>query len=539
MFSVMRCRYLLHCSNKTGSFHVQILHPKSVTIIRSLSNEPLSHGPITSHVQGQMDRGIIRHDAEQLDLAHRLDRLRQDLIQSDASVIPASKLSVDLFADAKPKGIVEKAQRMAQQTLFQLRYPSSRRSTPKGIYIHGSVGVGKSFLMDLFVDTMQPPPSPENTANNNALLHNRPVRRIHFHEFMLDVHDRIHRFKQQYPKQDPIPSVALSLAQEARLLCLDEFQVTDIADAAILKRLFSMLWRNTTTTNNNSSIGMVLVATSNRAPDSLYEGGLNRTMFVPFIRTLKDNMDVVEMSGRRDYRREKPIPGNGGLGTDESYFWPADSAPTRQSLDQIFVQAGGIEETNTKLPVRMGRHVHVPRSNDNCAWFDFDDLCDRPLGAADYLSVCERYKVLIVDNVPQLDASRFNEARRFVTLIDAIYESKTRLILASQKVPLYDLFVGFDATVESNDGDEEIAVAGIAEKEDSEQEQMFVKGEGGSSSSAATTMIRSKEGEIVEWSATGRIGVSLAQLSAVRDVSFSFQRAESRLVEMNNGTWGR
>lgn len=538
MSPAMRCRSLLHCS-KTGiptSFHVRFTHrhPKAATGIRSLSTEPILHGPITLYIQDRIDRGTIRHDPEQLDLAYRLDRLRQDLIQSDASVIPASKLSVDLFVDAKPKGICDQAQRIAQQTFFQLQYYSAQRNTPKGVYIHGSVGVGKSFLMDLFVDTMQQPSIENNTNDtNHSPLRNRPVRRIHFHEFMLDVHDRIHRFKQQYPREDPIPSVALSIAQEARLLCLDEFQVTDIADAAILKRLLSMLWRNH---NHKSSIGMVLVATSNRAPDSLYEGGLNRTMFVPFIRTLKDNMDVVEMSGRRDYRREKP---DVAMDTDESYFWSADSASTRQSLDHIFVQAGGTEQNNTKLPVRMGRHVRVPRSNDSCAWFDFGDLCDRPLGAADYLSICERYKVLIVDNVPQLDASRFNEARRFVTLIDAIYESKTRLILASQQVPLHDLFVGFDATVESNDGDEEIAVADITEKVHDEQEQMFVKGEGGSSSSAATTMIRSKEGEIVEWSATGRIGVSLAQLSAVRDVSFSFQRAESRLVEMNNGTWGR
>lgn len=538
MSPAMRCRSLLHCS-KTGIptfFHVRFMHrhPKAPTVIRSSSTEPILHGPITSYIQDRIDRGAIRHDPEQLDLAYRLDRLRQDLIQSDASVIPASKLSVDLFVDAKPKGIWNQAQRIAQQTFFQLQYYSAQRNTPKGVYIHGSVGVGKSFLMDLFVDTIQQSSTENNTNDtNHSPLRNRPVRRIHFHEFMLDVHDRIHRFKQQYPREDPIPSVALSIAQEARLLCLDEFQVTDIADAAILKRLLSMLWRNH---NHKSSIGMVLVATSNRAPDSLYEGGLNRTMFVPFIRTLKDNMDVVEMSGRRDYRREKP---DVAMDTDESYFWPADSASTRQSLGQIFVQAGGTEQNNTKLPVRMGRYVRVPRSNDNCAWFDFDDLCDRPLGAADYLSICERYKVLIVDNVPQLDVSRFNEARRFVTLIDAIYESKTRLILASQQVPLHDLFVGFDATVESNDGDEEIAVADIPEKVHDEREQMFVKGEGGSSSSAATTMIRSKEGEIVEWSATGRIGVSLAQLSAVRDVSFSFQRAESRLVEMNNGTWGR
>jgi peroxisome-assembly ATPase len=209
------------------------------------------------------------------------------------------------------------------------------------------------------------------------------------------------------------------------------------------------------------------------------------------------------------------------------------------------------------LPVRMGRFVHVPKSNQNCAWFEFEDLCHRPLGAADYLSICERYKTLIVDHVPQLDGTKFNEARRFVTLIDAVYESKTRLILASNHVPLDELFVGFDATVESNDGDEETAVDGIVGAPPdrttppkttttttaADQHEIFVKGEGGSSSSSSTTMIRSHDdtggAAVIEWSATGRIGVSLAQLSAVKDVSFSFQRAESRLAEINNGRWGQ
>jgi len=193
----------------------------------------------------------------------------------------------------------------------------------------------------------------------------------------------------------------------------------------------------------------------------------------------------------------------------------------------------------------MGRHVTVPRSNDTCAWFDFEDLCHRPLGAADYLAICERYPVLIINRVPQLNASLFNEARRFVTLIDAVYESKTRLVLAAN-VPLKDLLVDFEATVATHDGDEEIAGEAIQSKPvnkknkteggdpaENIEEGIFVKGEGGSSSSAATTMVQTKEGE-VEWSATGRIGVSLAQLSAVKEVSFSFQRAESRLFEMSN-----
>jgi protein AFG1 len=467
-----------------------------------------------------------------------LDDLLKSLCATDQKVLSYANLSVDLFSDAPKKGIYKKTQAFLEKSCFQW----TRSKSPRGIYIHGSVGVGKSFLMDLFFDTIS-----SRRVGGGAHSERIKVRRAHFHEFMLDIHDRIHQFKQMHPKSDPLPAVALSLSQEARLLCLDEFQVTDIADAMILKRLFSMLWMDHMV-GGTSSVGMVVVTTSNRAPDVLYEGGLNRSLFLPFIHTLKNHMDIFEMNGDKDYRREQQHNYNNINNDDgwngreqdrQSYFWPADHVQTRQALERIFARGGGGDtpQSGTTLAVRMKRTVKIPRANDTCAWIDFQDLCNQPLGAADYLAICNRYPVLIVDNVPQLNESRFNQARRFVTLIDTLYESKTRLVLASQ-VPLDQLLVDFDVTVDEthNDGDEEIAAEGIEHK--NLEEDMFVKGEGGSSSSAATTMIRTKDGE-VEWSATGRIGVSLAQLSAVRDVSFSFQRAESRLVEMNNDGWGR
>ncbi|CAB9522578.1 AFG1-like ATPase [Seminavis robusta] len=495
--------------------------------------------PITSFVKKQMEQGKLRQDREQLDLARKLDDLRTAVAKTDSRVIPDHQLVVDMFWDAKPKGLLARAQKLIQSQIWFSR----TRESPKGVYIHGSVGVGKSFLMDLLASELL-----RDNHEKRTCCQRRKIRRSHFHEFMLDVHDRIHKHKQIRPKEDPLPSVALSLAKEARILCLDEFQVTDIADAMILQRLFGMLWMESNNWNffERRDIGMVVVATSNRAPEALYEGGLNRALFLPFIETLKRHMDVVEMHGSNDYRRDNN--NHQSNDTQQSFFWPATSSETRQALQDVFAAAADshdgivrVHDEDITLPVRMGRHVRVPKSNNACAWFDFEDLCGAPLGAADYLAICERFPVLIVDHVPQLNASRFNEARRFVTLVDAIYESRTRLILAAQ-VPLEDLLLHFDATVESNDGDEEIAVAGVGQNATStvEEEQiMFVKGQGGSSSSASTTYLRSKEGEMVEWSATGRIGVSLAQLSAVRDVSFSFLRAESRLVEMNNGRWGR
>ena len=221
------------------------------------------------------------------------------------------------------------------------------------------------------------------------------------------------------------------------------------------------------------------------------------------------------------------------------------------------------------VPVMMGRKLEVLRANKTCGWFNFKELCHQPLGAADYIAISQRFPVVIIDSVPQLGASYYNEARRFVTMIDAMYEANCRLVIAST-VPLDSLFVSFEATVETKDGDEEIAVmeqtsnidVGNDEQEQKHtstaikkntgiptikenaianqqgDEESWVSGEGGSSSSGATTMIRTKDGDM-EWSATGRIGVSLAQLSAVKDVVFSFKRAESRLMEMSGTDWGR
>ena len=281
----------------------------------------------------------------------------------------------------------------------------------------------------------------------------------------------------------------------------------------ILKRLFLLLldWN------------VVVVATSNRAPDALYKGGINRSLFLPFIDMLKHTFDIISMEGSpKDYRLETRADG-------QSYFWSnkgvhgdnSSNNNTQAQLEEIFGGTASGTEAEV-IQVRFGRTVQVARLNDRCAWFDFSELCYQPLGAADYISLCDRFPVLIMDSVPQLDANHLNEARRFVTLIDACYESRTRLVLAAQ-VPLDELFVDFEAQVESSDGDEEL----------------FVSEKGGNSSSFATTMIRTKEGEHLEWSATGLIGVSLAQLSAANDLAFSFRRAASRLVEMGGKEWGR
>jgi protein AFG1 len=556
-------------------------------------------GPVTAAYQRLVEEGTIRRDEEQVALASRLDALHRSLQDTDSQVPPSEQLVVrpepfSLQSSIRHRQTNRRRRKNdprqpppvppLSQITMQLFYTFSNiilgqlnkfflqpKPPPRGLYIYGSVGVGKSRLMDLFYET-----ATFNTQQQQQ-RRRRGRRRAHFHEFMLDVHDRIHHFKQRHPQQDPIPPVALSLAQDARILCFDEFQVTDIADAMILRRLFGILFEQ---------YGVVVVATSNRAPEDLYQGGLNRHLFLPFIDVLQTHCEVFGMTGQHDYRRDNEYSNMSttakSRNQQQSYFCPhhdnnddddhgigsgttttsiakqQEQEQHQQALNEIF-QLGksqgnnqnnefnssnddtSLDWTSEAVPVRMGRTVQVPRSNETCAWFDFRSLCHQPLGAADYLALCERYSTIIVDDVPQLGAAHFNEARRFVTLVDAVYENRetTRLVLAAQ-VPLDQLFVEFDTTVETSDGDEEIAQEegkDVDEQQQQEDDTMWVKGEGGSSSSSSTTMIRTKEGGEMEWSATGRVGVSLAQLSAVRDVAFSFRRAESRLVEMmNDGT---
>jgi predicted ATPase len=385
------------------------------------------------------------------------------------------------------------------------------------MYIHGPVGVGKSFLMDLFFASVN---VPDNSSRGNNGSHSYThkqakitKRRVHFHEFMLEVHHRIFVYKQKHPRDDAIPIIAQQLAQEAQLLCFDEFQVTDIADAMILKQLVLLLldWN------------VVVVATSNRSPEALYEGGINRSLFLPFIDILNQTFDIISMEDSSvDYRLET-------RGGGQSYFWSNSDIHGDNNINNnmqaqlVEVFGGTASGTEAEIiPVLFGRTVKVARLNERCAWFDFSELCYQPLGAADYISLCCRFPVIIIERVPQLDANHLNEARRFVTLIDACYEARTRLVLAAQ-VPLDELFVDFEAQVESSDGDGEL----------------IVNEKGGNSSSFATTMIRTKAGEYYEWSATGRIGVSLAQFSSANDLAFSFRRAASRLVEMGGKEWGR
>jgi cell division protein ZapE len=283
---------------------------------------------------------------------------------------------------------------------------------PRGHYIHGSVGRGKTMLMDLFFDA--------------AGVERK--RRAHFHAFMADAHARLHRWRQARKKglvagDDPIAPVAEDLAAEASLLCFDEFAVNDIADAMILGRLFAALF----------ALGVVVVATSNVAPKDLYKDGLNRALFLPFVALITERLDAFELDARTDYRLEK-------LARAPVYYTPAD-LKADAALDAAFLTLTGHEKGEPAQIEILGRRLDVPQAIDGVARFDFDELCRRPLGAADYLALAERFHTLLVDRIPALNSGERNEARRFTTLVDTIYDMAVKLIASAAAEP-QALFAG-------------------------------------------------------------------------------------------------
>ncbi|MGP0061714.1 MAG: cell division protein ZapE [Beijerinckiaceae bacterium] len=282
----------------------------------------------------------------------------------------------------------------------------------RGLYLWGSVGRGKTMLMDLFH---------EETRITRK-------RRVHFHAFMADVHARIFSFRQQLKKglvkgDDPIAPIAEAIANESWLICFDEFNVTDIADAMILGRLFNALFKR----------GVVIVATSNVAPKYLYENGLNRALFLPFIDLIEERMDVVRLDARTDFRLEK-------LSGASVYHVPAD-AKAESALTRAFMRLTGAETARGHEVSVLGRKIFVPQAKGGVARFRFSDLCEEPLGALDYLVIAENFHTIVLDDIPVIAADQRNEAKRFIMLIDTLYDQHVKLIASAAAEPP-ELYLG-------------------------------------------------------------------------------------------------
>jgi cell division protein ZapE len=295
---------------------------------------------------------------------------------------------------------------------------SQDSDTVKGVYVFGEVGRGKTMLMDLFFEAS-------------------PVvrkRRAHFHEFMADVHERVRAFRQmlkdgEIEGDDAIRLAAAEIAEESWLLCFDEFHVTDIADAMILGRLFARLFE----------LGVVVVATSNVAPSDLYKDGLNRALFLPFIAMIERHMEVVPLKARTDFRLEK-------LAGQKVWYVPADDAATA-ALDEAWRRlVGSTSGMPQELSVK-GRRLRVPRAAMGVARFFFHDLCEQPLAAADYLRVAHEFHTLIIDRIPIMGFDERNAAKRFIILIDTLYDHSVKLVASAAAEPdaLYQASDGFEA----------------------------------------------------------------------------------------------
>jgi cell division protein ZapE len=316
----------------------------------------------TSAYDLALAEGRLKPDAAQREVWHHLEALRSQLETS-------------------------------QKTMWQ-RFTRTKMVAPRGLYIHGEVGRGKTMLMDLFF----------------ASVHSTPKSRVHFHAFMQD----IHRQRAALKGGDVINHIADNIAKHARLLCLDEMQVTDIADAMIIGRLFEAL----------KMYGVCFVTTANLPPEELYKDGLNRQLFLPFITKLRDSLDVVSLDSSHDYRL-------GRVKSHETFIVP----PSPAKLDAIW---NTLTDKVAGSPVELdmlGRKLHVPHAAHGCARFSFAELCEYPLGPADFLAIAKNFRTVFVENIPVLKPEQRNEAKRFVLMIDTFYDAGTRLVATAEAEP--------------------------------------------------------------------------------------------------------
>ncbi len=325
-----------------------------------------------SYYNSLIKNRILEHDNSQENLVRSLDKLY---------------LEIKYFQESQ-KNLIKK--------VF-----SSNNKTPLGLYIFGDVGRGKSMLMDMF-------------CNTNGI---EKIKRFHFHAFMQDTHIKIREQRNKSKAGDPISYVAKSIFSEINVLCFDEFQVNDAADAMILKRLFQKLFE----------MGLIIITTSNQHPDDLYKGGINRELFLPFIDLLKEKCNIFQIEGGRDFRLEKLI-------TNKVYFFPIN--PTNKSaFHTLFEEISGNKNAGITQINLQSRVIDIEKYSNGIGLMSFDNLCNKPLGTQEYIAIAKNFKTFFISDIPIIDNQQINQIKRFINLIDVLYDNNIRVVFLASERP--------------------------------------------------------------------------------------------------------
>ncbi|KAK4228562.1 AFG1-like ATPase-domain-containing protein [Podospora fimiseda] len=456
---------------ENGSAPEEYVPPKRQNDQQSAANVE-DIGPIEEYDR-RVEAGRLRNDEHQRGIIQSLQHLHEELRHYKAPpvvhpTLESLKPNKSLFSWFGGGGGTKPAIGAIPSNL------------PRGLYLYGDVGCGKTMLMDLFYDTL-----PKNI---------RSKTRKHFHNFMQDVHKSLHKMKMQYGSDvDCVPFVAAEIAEQGSVLCFDEFQCTDVADAMILRRLLEALM----------SHGVVLVTTSNRHPDELYMNGIQRESFIPAIHLLKNRLHVINLNSNTDYRKI-PRPPSG------VYHTPLDAHAASHAEKWFrFLGDPDTPEPHREVQRVWGREIVVPRVSGRCAWFTFDELIGKPTSAADYIELMRSYDAFIVSEVPGMTYRQRDLARRFITFIDAVYESHAKLVLTTA-APLRELFVSKAEIRES------------------------LKGKGEDLDDSAVEDVMSHMMDDLELNVDK---LSKSNLFTGDEEAFAFARALSRLTEMGSKEW--